>query len=258
MKRLMVLAIALAASACVSSGKYDAVAKTLKACQESNGSCNQRASALEQQVAEMTAERDKERVAYKETESSLGATRQELDELRRQHAETEKRLGAYQALRQRFQKLVDEKKLSVQVRNGLMILQLPAGVLFASGKATLSQEGQVTVTELGTVLKDMPDRRFLVAGHTDNVPIKGKFRDNWDLSAARAVNVARWLVQQGLPARQIGAAEYSEYDPVADNATPQGRQDNRRIEIVFMPNLEEMLKIPMEGGAAPKQQPKTK
>src|SRR5262249_11396640 len=108
----------------------------------------------------------------------------------------------------------------------------------------LSQDGQVTVTEVGNALKDIPDRHFLIAGHTDNVAMKGgKYKDNWDLSTARAVTVARWLVKQGFNANQIGAAGYAEADPVADNSPEEGRQQNRRIEIVLMPNVEEFLKI---------------
>jgi chemotaxis protein MotB len=242
----MVVTLGLGLAACVSAGKYNTVANTLKACQQSHTACNQKSAALEQQVASLNAEREKERVAYKEAQSEAGASKTELETLRKQNAETEKRLAQYQALRTRFQKMLDEKKLTIGVRNGLMILGLPAGVLFASGKATLSKEGQNTVSEVATALKEMPDRHFLVAGHTDNLPVKGgKFKDNWDLSTARAVVVARTLLQDGIAPKQLGAAGYSEYDPIAENTTNEGRQENRRIEIVVMPNMEEILKIPV-------------
>src|SRR5262249_2003685 len=66
----------------------------------------------------------------------------------------------------------------------------------------------------------------------------------WELSAARAVTVARFLIMSGVPPAILGAAGYSEYDLVADNGTEAGRQENRRIEIVLLPNLEEMPKLP--------------
>jgi len=129
----------------------------------------------------------------------------------------------------------------------MMILQLPAGILFASGKADLSDEGEVALTEVASVLRDLKDRRFLIAGHTDNVPLgRGKFKDNWELSLARAMVVSRWLMAQGVGPKQIGAAGYAEFDPVQDNATEEGKMQNRRIEIVVMPNIEELPRMPEE------------
>jgi chemotaxis protein MotB len=85
------------------------------------------------------------------------------------------------------------------------------------------------------------DRHFLVAGHTDNIPIKSKkFASNWELSTARAVEVVKLLVDSGMKPSQIGAAGYAEFDPAAPNATPDGQKQNRRIEIVVEPNLSEL------------------
>jgi chemotaxis protein MotB len=85
------------------------------------------------------------------------------------------------------------------------------------------------------------DRHFLVAGHTDNLPIHSKkFQSNWELSTQRAVEVVRLLVDNGMKPSQVGAAGYAEYDPAADNGTPDGQKQNRRIEIVVEPNLSEL------------------
>jgi chemotaxis protein MotB len=245
MKRLLVVALGVAVSACVSSGKYDGVVKNLKDCQDQVGACatdrdgaRARVTELEKQTADLTATLDK-------VQAGAGATAAELAELRKRNAEAEKRLASFKALTAKFQKMIDSGKLKIGFRNGLMIVKLPAGILFASGKADLSEEGGVTVTEVGAVLKDLTNRRFLIAGHTDNVPLKrGKFKDNWELSTARALVVSRWLVEQGMNPKAIAAAGYSEFDPVADNANEAGRQENRRIEIVLMPNIEELPAMP--------------
>ncbi len=252
MKRLLILVLSIAVSACVSSGKYDSLAKNLKDCQEQQGACQTRTGELEKQVADLTLDRDKERAGRGELDKSLGATQAELEELRRRNAEAEKRLAAFRELTAKFQKMIDSGKLQVLFRNGLMIVKLPAGILFASGKANLSEEGEVALTEVGEVLRQIAaDRKFLITGHTDNVPLgRGKFKDNWELSTARALTVARWLIAQGVAPTSIAAAGYSEFDPVADNATDAGKQENRRIEIVLMPNIEELPAMPDTAPAA--------
>jgi chemotaxis protein MotB len=248
MKKLVLLTLVMGAAACVSSGKYDTLAQQYKECQDREGACvaerdagKTRIAELEQQVGDVTTSRG-------ELEGSYKATQKELEELRRQNAEAQKRLAAFKALTARFQKMIDSGKLKVGVRNGLMIVKLPSGILFASGKADLSSDGEVALTEVAGVLAELKDRKYLVTGHTDNVPLgRGRFKDNWDLSTARALVVARWLMAQGVSPQQIAAAGYGEFDPVKDNATEEGKQENRRIEIVLMPNLEELPKMPELG-----------
>jgi len=78
-----------------------------------------------------------------------------------------------------------------------------------------------------------------VAGHTDNVPVKrgGRFDSNWELSTARATTVVELMVREGVPPDQLAAAGFGEHDPIASNETPEGRQQNRRLEIMLMPKL---------------------
>jgi chemotaxis protein MotB len=90
-------------------------------------------------------------------------------------------------------------------------------------------------------LQGIPNREFLIVGHTDNVPIRSRrFPSNWELSAARGVTVARFLSENGMDANRIGAAGYADTQPVASNDADEGRAQNRRIEIVLMPNLDEL------------------
>ena len=91
------------------------------------------------------------------------------------------------------------------------------------------------------MLASIQNRDFQIAGHTDNKPIKSaRFPSNWELSTARGVAVTRFLAANGVPETRLSAAGYADTQPVASNDTPEGRAQNRRIEIVLMPNLDEL------------------
>jgi len=91
------------------------------------------------------------------------------------------------------------------------------------------------------VLRNVPRHRFLVGGHTDNVPAVKEYKSNWELSAARALRVTDAMIGHGLSPKRIAIAGYSEYDPVASNGSEAGRQKNRRIEIILEPYVNEKL-----------------
>lgn len=181
---------------------------------------------------------------------ALADTRARLEELRKQQAAAEARAAAFKDLAARFQKLVDAGHLKVAMRGGRMILVLSNDVLFDSGRPDLKDDGKKTLGEVARVLKGLPDRRFQVAGHTDNVAINTqRFPSNWELSAARAVAVVKLFLEQGMEARHLSAAGYGEFDPVAANDAPEGRAKNRRIEIALVPNLGELVQVPGVEGA---------
>jgi chemotaxis protein MotB len=176
---------------------------------------------------------------------ALADTRARLEELRKQQAAAEARAAAFKDLAARFQKLVDAGQLKVAMRGGRMILVLSNDVLFDSGRPDLKEDGKKTLGEVARVLRGLHERRFQVAGHTDNVAINTqRFPSNWELSAARAVAVVKLFLEQGMEARHLSAAGYGEFDPVAPNEAPEGRAKNRRIEIALVPNLEELVHVP--------------
>ena len=174
--------------------------------------------------------------------ADMQATEAELLELRKQREAAEKRLAAFRELTEKFRSLVDTGKLKVSFRNGQMVLELPSGVLFSSGQAKLSTGGEKALQEILDVLKDVKDRRFLIAGHTDNIPVKSKkFKNNWLLSTARAVSVVTYMTDKsGFAATNLAAAGYGEVAPVADNSNKEDRAKNRRIEIILVPDLSEL------------------
>jgi chemotaxis protein MotB len=184
----------------------------------------------------------------------LDASRAELVELRQQREEAEKRVAALRSLTDKFRKMIDSGKVQVVLRHGRMVVKLPAGILFDSGKAELSKEGKDALREVAQVLRQVPDRRLMVAGHTDNVPVvqPSPFKNNLELSTERALVVAQHLVASGLPPGRLVAAGYAEHEPVRENSTEAGRHENRRIEIVLLPNVTELPADILDGGTAPK------
>jgi chemotaxis protein MotB len=194
---------------------------------------------------EKSAREASEKVAAA-TSSDLNATHAELDELRHQKEDADQRLAVFKSITDKFRKMIDAGKLKVEMHHGRMVVKLPAGVLFPSGSADLSKDGQTALTDVAHILKQFPDRRFEVAGHTDNVPVgpPSLFKNNLELSTARALTVASFLLGVGMNASKLSAAGYSEYQPIASNAHEAGRQENRRIEIVLLPNLSELPPSP--------------
>ncbi len=171
----------------------------------------------------------------------LEETRRALAELREREQQAQARLATFRQLLGRFQSLIEAGQLSVRIRNNRMIVELPEGILFDTARANVKPEGRTALQQVAAVLANIENREFQVSGHTDDVPIRTRrFPSNWELSTQRAVNVAKLLVDAGVPAARLSAAGYAETQPVAANDSPEGRQQNRRIEIVLLPNLDEL------------------
>ena len=189
-------------------------------------------------TADELAERNRELQA-KDAELKEKALR--MDELdRRLKAQT----AAMTNLRQKVaDALVNFKAedLTVTMKDGKVYVSLSEQLLFPSGSATVEPQGREALAQLAKVMTGNPDISMMVEGHTDNVPIKkGRFTDNWDLSTARATSIVRILQTAGMAPQRVTAAGRGEFHPVADNTTPEGRQRNRRTEIILIPELNEL------------------
>lgn len=198
------------------------------------GQLKGRLEKLGQNVEKLTAEQG-------QLNSSLQEAKARLEELRKAKAAAEARAAVFHKLIEQLRSMIDAGQLKVIIRDGRMLIALPDDVLFDSGKTEVKPAGQVALGKVAQVLATVQDRKFLVAGHTDNVPIRhGRFKSNWELSSARAIEVVGFLVQNGMRPEVLAAAGYSEFDPVAPNDTPQNKAQNRRIEIVLQPNLADL------------------
>jgi chemotaxis protein MotB len=141
---------------------------------------------------------------------------------------------------------LDDKDINIKVDKGVVYIDISDKMLFTSGSYNITARAKEVLGKVATVLKNQPDIEFMVEGHTDNVPYKGGggLTDNWDLSVKRATTVVRVLQDQyGLNPAKMAAAGRSEYNPVADNATAEGRSANRRTRIVILPQLDQFFKL---------------
>src|SRR6266436_402661 len=128
---------------------------------------------------------------------------------------------------------------TLTMKSGELTVNMVEAILFDSGKAEVKSEGLVVLGKVIEILKTVSDKSIRIEGHTDNKPIVGpltqRYPTNWELSAGRAINVARFLQKQGIEPTKLSAAAFGEFKSVADNATLEGRTKNRRIEIVLVP-----------------------
>jgi len=273
--RLLALVVAVSGSvSCVSTGTYDELLiahektkKELAASQQLRDQEKDAAAAEHKALqAQLESEQARAAAAAKDAEAALGAARVEqkrlsddlastlkdksglkesvlqmqtaLDELNRRKAEADRRLAEFKSLLARFQSLIDAGKLKVKIVDGRMVVALASDILFASGSASLSKDGDAAVKEVAGLLASIPDRTFQVEGHTDNVPIKTtQFPSNWELASSRALTVVKTMVEAGLPANRVSAASFGDQKPAAANDSTEGKALNRRIEIVVVPDL---------------------
>lgn len=153
--------------------------------------------------------------------------RSDLDELQRAKDELEKRL----------QNEINNKQVQVEMQQKGLVITFVSEVLFDSGKAKLRSASYTKLDKVVNVLNTtVSDLNIGIEGHTDNQPIKRSgWKSNWELSTARALSVLHYLSRQGVAEERLAAIGYGEYRPVTVNDTREGRQKNRRVEIVILP-----------------------
>lgn len=232
MKRIAIV-LSLAAAACgVPKSQYDALTAQE---QKEKSDADKEIGDLKKRIAELEGG----------NKTADDQTKAELEELRAQKAAADARAKLFDDFVKKFKSMIDAGKLDLTTRRGQIVLALATDVLFDAGKTEIKPDGQKALAEVGAALKGVTNRRFQVAGHTDTFPIHNKeFASNWELSTARAVAVVKLLIKEGVKADTMSAAGYAEFDPSQSNSSDKGRQKNRRIEIVLVPNIEELVKMP--------------
>jgi chemotaxis protein MotB len=135
-------------------------------------------------------------------------------------------------------------ELTVSTKNGKVYVSLQENLLFPSGSAVVNPKGKEALAKLADVLNVNPDITVDIEGHTDSIPIRGKYQDNWDLSLARAASIVRILtIDYKVAPERVIASGHSQYEPVQSNSTSEGRALNRRTDIILSPKLDELLKL---------------
>jgi chemotaxis protein MotB len=211
-------------------------------------------SAASAQVDQLKGQLKKAGVDLSNVNADLADQKAALDKLKKDKEQLDAIRKRFEALKQKLEALT-KLGLSVTVRKNKMTIQLPGDVLFDSGRVDLKKDGKDILQKVAEVIrndKELNARTFQVAGHTDNKPLAGgPYKDNWGLSAMRAREVLNFLVTPseqkggggGLPPDHWSAAGYGDTDPVAGNDSPENMQKNRRVELVVVPNVEEMLDL---------------
>jgi chemotaxis protein MotB len=249
------LAIAAAAAGCGPSAEELALRDRNRELERQLADANQQRESLDRRLAELAAQNttlaDRLRALGQNVEelqgqrdqavSDLERTRRALSELQERERQAQARLATFRQMIDRFRAMIASGRLRVRIVRGRMVVELPDNVLFESGEAELKEAGRQALAEVVEVLRTIERREFQVAGHTDNVPIRSRrFPSNWELSTARAVSVAKFMIERGMDSARISAAGHADTAPVASNDTPEGRAQNRRIEIILLPNLDEL------------------
>jgi chemotaxis protein MotB len=175
---------------------------------------------LTQQNAELQAAVEAERIAREARVAEMKST--------------------YDQLVNKMEAEITRGEVTISDLQGKLTVNMVERILFDSGKADIKPAGLEVLKRVGDILNSVPDKGLQVEGHTDNVPISSRlaqtFPSNWELSAARAINVVHFLQEKvGIPAEKLSASGFGEFRPVADNATSEGRAQNRRIQIVLIP-----------------------
>jgi chemotaxis protein MotB len=194
------------------------------------------------------ADQGRELAALRARVNDLEAIRDQLQrtssELKEQVEAKEKELAALRStqdeLVEDLKKEIADKQVQVERVRDQLRVELVDEILFDSGEAVIKPAGLEVLRRVGAILKKVQGRQIEVQGHTDNVPIVGqlakRFPTNWELSAARATNVARFLQDEAkIDSALLSAAGFSEYRPRAPNDSEEGRRRNRRIEILLGP-----------------------
>jgi len=229
---IVVLSTAFITSGCVSTGTFEKMQagknEEIKKLQQQNTDLQQQKASLEEQRAAL--------------EQKNTATQQQVGSLEQQKAallaSNQLRQQQYDALVKGLSKEVEKGQIQVRQYQNMLTVDLAEQIFFDSGRARLKAGGKDVLKKVGEALKAYENKVIRVVGHTDNVPVakslQGAFPTNWELSVARATNVVRFLQEVGIPPERMVASGRGEYDPVAKNDTPEGRQKNRRIEIMLI------------------------
>lgn len=223
-KPTVAVILAVVLSACVSTGRFK---KTVS-----------ERDALNARVAELSAQ-------SADLEARLAEVQKEKNALIQQSEQSQ---AQYQQLVGQLSEEVQKGELKVTEYKNMLTVDVAEQIFFDSGKSALKPTAGAVLSKLSEALKSYPDKIIRVVGHTDNVPFKKgpASATNWELSVARATNVVRFLQETGgVEPERLIASGRGEYSPVAPNDTPEGRQKNRRIEIILMDkNILEALSEP--------------
>ena len=212
---------------CVSKNKYVELETRSNATQER----------LERDIDDLRAEIAKLSSENRRLKDTIGALETDVEQKEQEVSELAKtRMEIESSLKEQ----IAQKNIKLEEIEGKLKVTFVDKILFDSGSVTIKPEGQEVILKLADSFRNTEDKNITVEGHTDNVQIGAalldRFPTNWELSAARATAVVRFLEEKGnIAPERLTASGFSYHQPVATNDTPEGRKENRRIEIILVP-----------------------
>lgn len=245
-------------TSCVSQKKYKAALDREQQLQAENSRLHKQVHDLDSRVT--TLQTDNSHLAKQWEDAQKNAsdlagmanmTKQQLEAERKRLADMRRLVDRQRQTLENLRKKMSDalvgfnsNELSVFTKGGRVYVSLQENLLFPSGSAVVNPKGKEALSKLAQVLHVNPDISVLVEGHTDSVPISTRYKDNWELSVERSTAIVRLLTDTyGIIPERITASGRSKYEPVDTNATPEGRQRNRRTEIILAPKLDELMKL---------------
>lgn len=268
------LFVAIFFSSCVSTKKYDALLtdkintenekadleEQLEMAREEIEKLTNRIEKLNGEINKLVADTAQMNKKYGELERYYNNLLVNSDKLSKEFVDQQKKIHELEKVLEEKEKAVNdlrhkvsqallnfkENDLTVNIKNGKVYVSLAEQLLFGSGSIVVDKKGVEALKQLAGVLKDNPEINIMVEGHTDNVPISRKsqyMQNNWDLSVLRATSIVNILTESGVDPTKITAAGKGEHAPLNSNETSEGKQKNRRTEIILTPELDELFQI---------------
>jgi chemotaxis protein MotB len=269
---LAVAAALLVLGGCVAKSNYlrkqaeaDALSRDVAALTTENQGLRERISGIEERFNGLQAEKERLTAERNDLDARLNTLKEEtnrtIEEQRNRNTELEgdkQMLGesiallkkskeaevktvskTYEELLAEMKGEIEQGQIAITELQGKLTVDVLDKILFNSGQAEVKPEGLAVLKRVVEILMTVTDKVIRIEGHTDNIPIAGalakRYPTNWELSAARALNVTRYLEKEGIDPSILSAAAFGEYQPVAENDTPEGRAKNRRIAIILLP-----------------------
>jgi len=205
---------------------------------------------LQQQIASVSDDVGRKEKALADAEQDVSQLNQQLTTTRQEQAllevnieelnqQRKKDTEHFANLKRRLEQELSASQVEVaQLKNQMTVIKLTDDVLFNSGSAHIKQAGQKVLSLIADSLNAYPDRSISIEGHTDHVPTgsKSRYASNWELSAMRALAALSYFQQESqVDPKRLKLVGYGEYRPAYSNATAEGRERNRRIEIIILP-----------------------
>lgn len=245
------LATIMIFGSCVSQKKYKAMTARANRLHADSVSLYNQVLGLNGSLSKEQMQNEMTSSKLQQTSEQLSSSNETIAQQQARLAELQQRIESQRAATVALRKTIADAlvnfnadQLTVTMKNGKVYVSMSEKLLFPSGSAEVNKEGRDALSVLAKALNANTDINVNVEGHTDSIPIMKKFEDNWALSVARSSAITRILVKDYFvnPMR-ITTSGRSEYLPVADNGTAEGRAKNRRTEIILEPKLDKIMEL---------------